>query len=53
MITAESLRHSLFLMRDYKDFEIVLEVGGDGAIHTGSAKSVRVEDGRIVVSAEQ
>ena len=31
---------------------IELEVGGDGAIHTATLASFRVEDGRLVLSGE-
>lgn len=37
----------------YPEQEVILEVGGDGAVHTGSICSVRIEDGKAILSTEE
>lgn len=36
-----------------ESLQVQLEVGGDGAVHTGAIKGVFTEGDRIVVSAER
>jgi hypothetical protein len=34
------------------DMEIIIEAGGDGAIHVGSLVSIRIEEDRVILSTE-
>lgn len=35
------------------DMKVLLEVGGDGAVHVGELISIRVEGDQVILSAER
>jgi hypothetical protein len=50
----DQFEQGLKLMMDaHGDKRVVLEVGGDGAVHTQTVQSIRVERGDLIISGEE